>query len=198
MPDLSFRTTTEGQPKVRRGRGGDLIVRTLEDDREERKFRSASHWARLDHGDPDKEAMYFVVTTGPAKLQTSSKGERKIEVDLPSGRHLRIFREGASFGVQNYSDPKNPDPTDHLYRLCAQDACHLAKFMDNVEIQPQTERIGELDDCVVVDQRPGKQEEETAPTAEPAKTEKPKNCPECAGPTHGKGYKHVEGCSLKK
>lgn len=198
MPETFFRTTVEGQPKVRRSRGKDLIIRTKESGEEHREFASGSHWSRLERGDPDKMGLYYLVTTGERKLQTSSRGERKIERELPSGKTIRIFREGTSFKVKNYQGEKNPDryagtkdgsdPANHEYWLSALDACHIAMFFDNVLIEPRRENLGDLGDEVQVDdQRPEETEDDPKP-----------GCPECGGPKFGRGFKHEESCSKHK
>jgi len=139
MSELTIDTGEMKPASVRRARGGDLIIRTDGKGGEHREFAPGSIWAQLSREDPLKKKLFFVVTTGPAR-DRGSRGERKIERDLPSGRRIRIFREGASFGVENRRE-KKMEPTDHILQLEIGDALHIAMYMENVHIEHRRERI---------------------------------------------------------
>jgi hypothetical protein len=94
---------------------------------EPRKLPKGSVWEDIQRMDPRKELTYHVSTTA----------ERKCERTLPSGRALRIFRDGTA---AQYTCRATGERDTHEFRLEARDALALAKD-PNIVIEFRRERF---------------------------------------------------------
>ena len=79
-----------------------------------RELPKGTVWDEIERMDPRKELSYHVATTA----------ERKCERALPSGRRIRIFREGTA---GQYTCRATGKQDTHEFRLEARDALALAR-----------------------------------------------------------------------
>lgn len=123
---------------VRRFRGGAVVVRR-ENGIERRSFDAGSDWAEINQRKKDEELLFHVVTTGPRR-DHGAPGQKKCEFTLPSGRLLRVFRDGCAQGHVERAT-KTPDPGDQIYKLRVSDACWIALHREDIDIQYTLEKI---------------------------------------------------------